>query len=107
MKLRHAVLPLALICALPLAAHAERGFTVQDMVKLDRYGSPTLSPDGKTVVFTKRTVNDELKASTALWSMPVAGGAAKRVTPEGWNVNSPTFAPVALTYLPMARLVMA
>ena len=93
MKLCHAVLPLALLCALPVTAHAQRGFTVQDMVKLDRYGSPTLSPDGKTVVFTKRSVNGELKASTALWSMPVAGGAARRVTPEGWNVNSPTFAP--------------
>ena len=93
MKLCHAVLPLALLCALPVTAHAQRGFTVQDMVKLDRYGSPTLSPDGKTVVFTKRSVNGELRASTALWSMPVAGGAARRVTPEGWNVNSPTFAP--------------
>ena len=44
MKLCHAVLPLALLCALPVTAHAQRGFTVQDMVKLDRYGSPTLSP---------------------------------------------------------------
>ncbi|AXA84546.1 peptidase S9 [Lysobacter oculi] len=93
MNMRNSILAIALLCALPVTAHAQRGFTVQDMVKLDRYGSPTLSPDGKTVVFTKRSVNGELKASTALWSMPVAGGAARRVTPEGWNVNSPTFAP--------------
>ena len=93
MNMRNSILAIALLCALPVTAHAQRGFTVQDMVKLDRYGSPTLSPDGKNVVFTKRSVNGELKASTALWSMPVAGGAARRVTPEGWNVNSPTFAP--------------
>ena len=90
MKLRHAILPLALACAMPFAAHAERGFTVQDMVKLDRYSSPALSPDGKTVVYAKRTVNSDLKASSALYARALNGDAVRRLTPEGWNVNSPT-----------------
>ncbi|RMH88655.1 S9 family peptidase [Lysobacter pythonis] len=91
MKLRHALLPFALACALPAIAQAQRGFTAQDMVKLDRYASPVLSPDGRTVVYAKRTVDANLKASTALYSVPAAGGAARRLTPEGWSVNSPNF----------------
>jgi len=92
MTFRLALLPLALACALPLTAHADRGFTVRDMVKLDRYASPALSPDGKTVVFAKRVMNaEQTKASTALWAEPAAGGTPTRLTPEGWNVNSPAF----------------
>ena len=94
MPLRHALLPLALACALPVLAQAQtpaRGFTVQDMVALERYSSPVISPDGKTVVYARRSVDGDLKASTALWSVPATGGSAKRITPEGWSVHSPTF----------------
>ena len=40
MTLRHAILPLALLLAVPGLAQAQRGFTVDDMVALDRYSSP-------------------------------------------------------------------
>src|SRR5690349_3320140 len=49
MKSRHAILPLALLVALPSLA-GTRGFDVRDMVRLDRYSSPTLSPDGRKLV---------------------------------------------------------
>ena len=88
MTLRPAVLALALLAALPLSAQAQRGFTVQDMVKLDRYSSPQLTPDGKTVVYARRSVDGELKASSSLWAQ--AGGQARQLTPAGWNVNSPS-----------------
>ncbi|MDO5611605.1 MAG: S9 family peptidase, partial [Pseudomonadota bacterium] len=88
MKLRHAMLPLALACALPAIAQAQRGFSVEDMVKLDRYSSPLLTPDGKTVVYAKRTVDADLKASSAFWA--TTDGKARRISPEGWNVNSPS-----------------
>lgn len=89
MKLRTALLPVMIAAALPLAAQAQRGFTVEDMVKLDRYSSPLLAANGD-VVYAKRVVNAEVtKASTALWVKP-ANGAARQLTPEGWNVNSPS-----------------
>ena len=54
-----------------------------------------LSPDGRKLVFAKRVVDfDANKSSTSLWIEDLfARDAAppKRLTPEGWNVNSPAF----------------
>src|SRR4249919_4051023 len=97
MKLRHAILPLALALSLPAVAGATRGFTVRDMAYMDRYSSPTLSPDGRKLVLAKRVVNAETnKSSTSFWIEDLfARDAAPpvRFTPEGWNVNSPGFSP--------------
>ena len=101
MTLRHAVLPLLIAAALPAfsatADAAPRGLQVQDLATLDRVSSPTLSPDGRKLLFAKRVVDfDANKASTGLWIEDlVARDAAKpvRFTPAGWNVNSPAFAP--------------
>ena len=96
MKLRSAVLPLCLLAALP-ALSATRGFEVRDMVKLDRYSSPTLSANGRQLVFAKRVMDGNVqKASTSLWMEDLfARDAAPptQVTPEGWNVNSPAISP--------------
>ena len=64
MNLRHAILPLALVLSLPAIASTPsnagtRGFTVRDMAYLDRYSSPTLSPDGRVLVFAKRVVDKD------------------------------------------------
>ncbi len=97
MNLRHAVLPLALFCAvsMPALAQTPRGLQPRDLVALDRYSAPTLSPNGRALVFAKRSVDMAAnKSSTALWTAnPGVGDAAppKRLTPEGWNVNSPAF----------------
>ena len=93
MSLRLALLPLALFLASPALAQA-RGLDVRDLVKLDRVSSPLLSPDGDVVVFAQRSVAPDLKASTALYARNLLTRDAsppKRITPEGWNVNSPTF----------------
>ncbi len=96
MKLRHAILPFALALSLPAVADAARGFTVQDMAYLDRYSSPTLSPDGRVLVFAKRVVNKETnKSSTSLWTRNLVTRDMRppqQLTPDGWNVNSPAFA---------------
>lgn len=88
---------LALAMALPMTASAARGLQPRDLATLDRYSSPTLSPDGRVLVFAKRSVDfDANKSSTGLWiENLVARDAAppKRLTPEGWNVNSPAFSP--------------
>ena len=108
MKPRHLsttpVLGLALAAALGLAAaspaEAARGFDVRDLQKLDRVSSPVLSPDGARVVFAKREMlggnaGDDLgKASTSLWIRDLRTrdlAPPKRLTPVGWNVNSPAF----------------
>ena len=88
MKLRHALLPIALVAALPFTANAQRGFTVNDMVKLDRYSSPLLAADGKSVLYAKRTSDASLKSNTALWVR--TGDKSRQLTPAGWNVNSPS-----------------
>lgn len=48
MKLRHALLPLSLLAALPSVA-AARGLEVRDMVAMDRVSAPVLTADGGTV----------------------------------------------------------
>jgi len=96
MNLRLALLPLSLLAALPVAAQ-QRGFDVRDMVALERVSSPVLAPDGSRVVFAKREIDAErVKASTGLWSRHLLTrdlAPPKRLTPEGWNVNSPSFSP--------------
>ena len=96
MKLRTALLPLCLLAAFPATA-ATRGFDVRDMVALDRVSSPVLSPDGAVVVFAQRQMDKEVvKANTGLWVRNLLTrdmAPPKRLTPEGWNVNSPSFSP--------------
>ncbi|MFB9009624.1 alpha/beta hydrolase family protein [Xanthomonas arboricola] len=96
MKLRYAVLPLCLLTALPSLA-AARGFDVRDMVALDRVSSPTLSPDGSVLVFAKRQAKSSNgKPATGLWMRNLRTRDAappRRLTPDGWNVNSPALSP--------------
>lgn len=99
MNLRHALLPLAMMAATTAfaAPAAVRGFDVQDMVRLDRVSSPVLTPDGGTLVFAKRVMNAEAtKASTGLWVRNLRTRDLRppqRLTPDGWNVNSPSISP--------------
>ncbi len=95
---RSAAAALGLAAASPV--EAARGFDVRDLQKLDRVSSPVLSPDGARVVFAKREMlggnaGDELgKASTSLWIRDLRTrdmAPPKRLTPVGWNVNSPAF----------------
>ena len=86
---------LAMCLLIPVAANAARGFEPRDLVALDRHSSPTLSSDGRALVFAKRSVDLAAnKSSTSLWIENLVTRDAvppKRLTPEGWNVNSPTF----------------
>ncbi len=96
MNLRIATLTLALFTAMPCLA-ATHGLQPKELASMDRYSSPALSPDGQKLVFAKRVVDyDANKASSGLWIEDLfARDAAPpvRFTPEGWNVNSPTFSP--------------
>jgi dipeptidyl aminopeptidase/acylaminoacyl peptidase len=93
----HRILLSLALLSLPLLAHAERGFEARDLATLDRVSAPTLSADGRKLVFAKRVVDFQAnKSSTSLWIEDLfARDAAPpvRFTPEGWNVNSPAFSP--------------
>lgn len=90
MKLRYALLPLCLLTALPSLA-ATRGLDVRDMIALDRVSAPLLTADGGNVVFAKRVLGSDSKASTGLFirNLRTRDLAPPRpLTPAGWNVNS-------------------
>ena len=78
---------LLIMSAAVLAAHgalaAPRGFTVEDLVRLERVGAPALSPDASRVVYTVRSTNMEKnKGNTQLWML---------------DLRTPNAAPVRLT----------
>ncbi len=65
------------------AMAAPRGFTVEDLVRLERVGSPALSPDASRVVYTVRSTNMEKnRGNTQLWML---------------DLRNPNAAPVRLT----------
>ena len=96
MSLRLAVLPLCLLAALPLAAQT-RGLDVRDLVSIDRVSSPVFSEDGRQLVFAQRSAEaDGSKAETAIYARNLVTrdmAPPRRVTPAGWNVNSPSLSP--------------
>src|SRR6185503_7335124 len=53
-------------------------FTFKDMMARKRIGAPSVSPDGKWVLFTAMDVNlDENKRINHIWVVPIAGGDAR------------------------------
>ena len=72
-SLRLAVSAAALLAALAGAAHAQAPakshvFTAKDMASLDRLSDPRVSPDGRTVLYSVRTMDYPAnKASMSLW----------------------------------------
>jgi dipeptidyl aminopeptidase/acylaminoacyl peptidase len=66
--------------ALP-AAEPTHPFSVHDMLAMQRISSPSLSPDGRTVVFTLRTTDLEAnKGRTDLWSVGADGSGLRQLT---------------------------
>ncbi|SHG77279.1 S9 family peptidase [Massilia sp. CF038] len=56
--------------AVNTAFAAPRGFTADDLVRLERVGSPALSPDAARVVYTVRSTNMEKnRGNTQLWML--------------------------------------
>ena len=91
--------PLAALLALPLcyvsAAENRQPFSVEDLVRLERVSEPTLSPDGKTVVFTLRETDIAAnRGRQDLWSLDLAtkGAQPRRLTSSPENDNAPEWA---------------
>ncbi|HLT29053.1 MAG TPA: S9 family peptidase [Myxococcaceae bacterium] len=69
-------------------------YNAHDQVTLARIGAPTVSPDGKQVVYTLRTTDLEAdRGRFHLWSVPVAGGTPKQLTRGKESTHQPVWAP--------------
>lgn len=80
------------------ALAAPRGFTVEDMVAMERVGSPVLSPDATRVVYTVRSTNlDKNRGNTQLWMIDLrAPNAAPRQltrSEAGASASDPQWSP--------------
>jgi len=95
MTVRPAVLfsAVALALASLSVAAAPHGLQPRELASMDRYSAPTLTSDGRIVVFAKRVVDfDANKGATSLFTRNLVTRDAappRRLTPEGWNVNTP------------------
>ena len=92
-------LPLLLLgtaVAASSAMAAPRGFTVEDLVKMERVGSPALSPDATRVVYTVRSTNmDKNRGNTQLWMLDLRApkAAPVRLTQADASSTDPEWSP--------------
>ncbi|MCY3963524.1 MAG: S9 family peptidase [Acidobacteria bacterium] len=64
-----------------LPAQETHPFSVHDMLAMERLSDPQMAPDGSTVAFVVRTTDLAAnRGRTDLWSVPVEGGAPRRLT---------------------------
>lgn len=71
---------------------APHGLTIDDLVMLERVGSPVLSPDGTRVVYTVRSTDtDKNKGHTELWLLDLRNpkAAPVQLTKSDGNNNEP------------------
>ncbi len=93
------VLPLALSCAslhLALAADTpkKRDITLDDLAKLQRVGSPALSPDGELVLYSVSQIDaKEDKSHTHLWMVKWDGSTDLQLTYDKEGASSAKFSP--------------
>jgi dipeptidyl aminopeptidase/acylaminoacyl peptidase len=94
MKLRLLALGAALLATGAMAA--PRGFTVEDLVNMERLGSPAVSPDGSRVVYTVRTTDmAKNRGHTDLWMIDLraAKPAPVRLTNHSSSSTDPEWSP--------------
>ncbi|HAT33393.1 MAG TPA: peptidase S9, partial [Janthinobacterium sp.] len=94
MSIRLLLLVSALAASSAIAA--PRGFTVEDMVNMERVGSPVLSPDATRVVYTVRSTNmDKNRGHTELWMVDLraAKPTPRQLTQSEANNSDPEWSP--------------
>jgi dipeptidyl aminopeptidase/acylaminoacyl peptidase len=85
---------LTLALSVTVWAADKRPITPQDLWAVKRLGSPALSPDGQTAVFTVQEWSIEKnKSTTSLWLVDVAGGAPRRLTNAPVSDSGPAWSP--------------
>jgi dipeptidyl aminopeptidase/acylaminoacyl peptidase len=94
MKLRLLMLGTAMLATGALAA--PRGFTVDDLVNMERVGSPAVSPDATRVVYTVRSTDmGKNRGQTDLWMVDLraAKPAPQRLTNGTASSSEPEWSP--------------
>jgi dipeptidyl aminopeptidase/acylaminoacyl peptidase len=94
MKLRYLALAAALTATGAMAA--PRGLTVEDLVSMERVGSPALSPDGSRVVYTVRSTDmAKNRGHTELWMIDLraAKPVPQQLTNHTASSSDPEWAP--------------
>jgi dipeptidyl aminopeptidase/acylaminoacyl peptidase len=71
---------------------AKRGFQPEDLLRQAQIQDLTVSPDGETVVYSRRIIADG-KYRTHLWLVPWAGGEPRQLTFSEANDTAPLFSP--------------
>ena len=97
MKLTSIPVMLFCVAAFNASAAGKTPFNIRDLTAMERVSSPTLSPDGRLVVFAVRQADVAAnKSTTGLWIENLTARDAmppKRFTDQSLNVNSPSFSP--------------
>jgi dipeptidyl aminopeptidase/acylaminoacyl peptidase len=95
MKLRMLLLASAIASATAFAA-PPRGFTVEDLVTMERVGAPVVSPDGAFAVYTVRATNMEKnRGQSDLWVVDLRADKAepRRLTSGESSSSNPQWSP--------------
>ena len=74
------------------AAAKRRRITPEDLLRFQIVSDPQISPDGRSIAFVKKNVNDKNEYATNLWIVPSAGGEARQFT-NGGKDSSPRWSP--------------
>ena len=91
------VLLLVFFCTI-LPAQDKRAFTVEDLWKLERVSSGSLSPDGKWLAFTiTKYVMEENKGNTHIWLVSSDGKTTRQLTNSDGSEGSPVWHPDSKT----------
>jgi dipeptidyl aminopeptidase/acylaminoacyl peptidase len=85
---------LLLLLATASSAAVKHAITPQDLWAMKRLGSPTLSPDGKTALFTVQEWSVEKdKSTTNLWLVDVGSATPRRLTTAQAGDLAPAWSP--------------
>jgi len=94
MRIRAIPILLVFLCSAAGLAADKKPLTVDDMWAVQRVGSPALSPDGKTVAYTVSVYDmEENRGNGDVWTVPLAGGAPRRLTTNKASDGSPAWSP--------------
>ena len=84
------MLLLGSLTAMPVAAKPARSITEKDIFRFTWISDPQISPDGAQVVFVEVTASEKNdNYETALWKVPVAGGAEPERLTNGPSDTAP------------------
>ncbi len=93
---------LFVVCSMTADGAGSRGLDARDLVRLERASAPTLSPDGRHLVFAVREIDPETGAARGgLWHRDLATrdmAPPRRLTPSDHSAGSPAFAPDGTVY---------